>query len=95
MRNRLQLLISAAAEAQREIQKYRDSLVEVHVPMSLRPKTENIPEPEVRADVRRLDALLARLSKALTCESCRAGSGRHYSYCPAATAATTITGTGE
>ena len=46
---RLQLLLAAAGEALRELQRYRDELVEAHVPMTQHPKPENIPEREVRA----------------------------------------------
>lgn len=94
-RNRLPRLIAAAADAQMELQKHRDGLLEVHVPMSLPPKTRNVPEREVRAEVRRLDRLIERLRGALTCEHCGAISGKHYGNCPAAMPATTIKGPGE
>jgi len=102
---RLDLLLAAAAQAEVELQKHRDGLVEVHVPMSLRPAPENIPEPEVRSEVRRLDRLLKQLRRALkhydigpsfiTCQHCRATRGQHYGNCPAATPATMIKGPGE
>lgn len=92
---RLELLLAAAAQAEVELQKHRDGLLEVHVPMSLPPKTRNIPEREVRAEVRRLDRLLERLRRALTCEHCGATSGKHYANCPAAMPTTTIKGPAE
>ncbi len=63
---RLQLLLAAAGEALRELQRYRDELVEAHVPMTQHPKPENIPEREVRADVKRQDRILAQLRRAIT-----------------------------
>lgn len=102
---RLHLLLAAAADAQKELERHRDGLVEVHVPMALRPRVENIPEPEVRAEVRRLDRLLTQLRRALqlyaaapetiTCRRCGTTRGMHYGNCPAATAATTIKGPAE
>jgi len=102
---RLHLLLASAAAAQRELEKHRDGLVEVHVPMTQRPKPENIPEREVRAEVRRLDRIIDQLRRALqlyaaapetiTCRRCGTTRGMHYGNCPAATAATTIKGPGE
>lgn len=101
---RLQMLLAAAGEALRELQRYRDELVEAHVPMTQHPKPENIPEREVRADVKRQDRILAQLRRAITlyqpdptitCKHCRATGGQHYGNCPAATPATMIKGPGE
>lgn len=63
--NRLQILLDAAKQARREIQRQRDALLEVHVPMSLQPKPENVPEPEVRAELKRIDRLLRQLARAV------------------------------
>lgn len=98
---RLHLLLASAAAAKRELEKHRDGLVEVHVPMTLRPEPENIPEREVR----RLDGIIDQLRRALqlyaaapetiACRRCGASRGMHYGNCPAATPTTMIKGPGE
>lgn len=63
--SRLQQLIAASGSALKALERERDSLVESHTPMTLRPKLENIPEPEVRAQVRKMDRTIQRLRTAL------------------------------
>ncbi len=103
--SRLQQLLAAAKRAHGLLHAERDSLVESHTPMSLQPKPENVPEPEVRAQIRRMDRALAQLRKAIghyemppaviTCKRCRTTDGRHYCNCPQATPENRITGPAE
>jgi len=101
---RLQLLLEAATVAESELRHYLNGLIAAHVPAHLEPIIDNIPEREVRSDARRQERMLRRLSSALGCYGvdtlrhclkCGATGGKHYGNCPAATAATTITGPGE
>lgn len=101
---RLQLLLDAAESAESELRHYLASLIAAHVPAHLEQIIGNIPEREVRADARRQERMLRRLSSALGCYGvdtlrhclkCGATRGQHYGNCPAATPATMIKGPGE